>query len=990
MGFRAARAEDVYRYALRLDEPNRTLTDRFGFSLIVVNDDSPVCIEFLQRYFVDLCHRTADRIRFIFFSELDARELERNVRYDTPLQVILKMLPRTRRGYPHWQNEYPERGVWDELRPRGFRPVHFPEQTLRKLNLDIQGFSAVPGRREAYRFAQRLGIGRHVPCIVVFNDIGSLSVDVMPIGEMSSNEIYYHVREWVDSFYEQNQSIFNSWSELEKNIEQLQKKANIPLLKIKEWQYSCRYSWDKLRIIAQAIFEFSLLKENDRLGLVNLLEKYNKDYHFPDEVVRKLEKICNYWYNPKIGEILLQIEDNLVHTVGFEQLYNQLINILKELRVNNINCPAIAKNVNKLKALSDELSKKERRRIVEYLDWHKKRANSRLSYDKFRFIRKGWEYLLNQYYQDTHIQDEFKYIFQFIRQFPLSIKPKEGGEKTRDELAKYYTIDPKNEQWLAATYSFLNMICNYINTIQKTCPQWFIAKNPNITIREAIPLDNELGGDAQIERIPKDHPLFTAIFENPESIQEKKIIADECRTQCLKALRESILQYTLIDDNFLKMRSSFLEILQEHRTQLELKVNEIQKEILSVGFLKRKVTPEEIQRIKNELDKYQSVVNQFIYPHKADTKVINVTISQPLLEACDLSNKSVANRRINQKDINTLIQEEIDSIPRKEQNNLEEWNKFTQIAKKMSPQHALSYALEEALSQSTIEEVFNLSEEITPKNSISLKEKLNTSQKKFSNGKEINIEENINTLLKEANIILPLLRLTEDDLNKVVNILSQDTSALPIKFDERTRPVEQILILIGADVIPALNYIKNANMSRNKNIIIMNLEPVIGIITALDKEYVAVQAVFDQGREDKKEGKGAGRRYWLSEVAGTEGTSRTVALTLADMGNNAAAVRAATMLSHYPTIELIIMCGIAGGVPHPQKVEDHVRLGDIVISNKKGIVQYDFDKESQEFTEIRAMPVPASAELVEAARYLRVSEMQGKRSWKEIISRTLQ
>jgi hypothetical protein len=45
----------------------------------------------------------------------------------------------------------------------------------------------------------------------------------------------------------------------------------------------------------------------------------------------------------------------------------------------------------------------------------------------------------------------------------------------------------------------------------------------------------------------------------------------------------------------------------------------------------------------------------------------------------------------------------------------------------------------------------------------------------------------------------------------------------------------------------------------------------------------------------------------------------------------------------------------------------------------------DFDKESQQFTQIRAMPVPASAELVEAARYLRVSDMQGQRAWEEII-----
>ena len=167
-------------------------------------------------------------------------------------------------------------------------------------------------------------------------------------------------------------------------------------------------------------------------------------------------------------------------------------------------------------------------------------------------------------------------------------------------------------------------------------------------------------------------------------------------------------------------------------------------------------------------------------------------------------------------------------------------------------------------------------------------------------------------------------------------------------------------------------------------------EPVLGIITALEKEYVAVKAVFGEGREERKQGEGAGRRYWLTDVAGSEGKPLTIAVTLADMGNNIAAVRATNMLNHYPTIKYIIMCGIAGGVPDPTKVEDHVRLGDIVVSNRKGIVQYDFDKESKQFTEIRAMPVPPSAELVEAARYLRSDEMEGNRLLEDVILRALE
>ena len=40
------------------------------------------------------------------------------------------------------------------------------------------------------------------------------------------------------------------------------------------------------------------------------------------------------------------------------------------------------------------------------------------------------------------------------------------------------------------------------------------------------------------------------------------------------------------------------------------------------------------------------------------------------------------------------------------------------------------------------------------------------------------------------------------------------------------------------------------------------------------------------------------------------------------------------------------MVGIAGGIPYPEKPSEHVRLGDIVVSDQRGVIQYDFDKET--------------------------------------------
>jgi nucleoside phosphorylase len=106
-----------------------------------------------------------------------------------------------------------------------------------------------------------------------------------------------------------------------------------------------------------------------------------------------------------------------------------------------------------------------------------------------------------------------------------------------------------------------------------------------------------------------------------------------------------------------------------------------------------------------------------------------------------------------------------------------------------------------------------------------------------------------------------------------------------------------------------------------------------------------------------------------------------VALALADQGNNIAAARATLLLEHFSSVDSIIMVGIAGAVPCPCNAENHVRLSDIVVSSKKGVIQYDMVK----LREIRACPVPPSARLVEAVRLLEADDLAGKRPWDNAI-----
>jgi nucleoside phosphorylase len=168
------------------------------------------------------------------------------------------------------------------------------------------------------------------------------------------------------------------------------------------------------------------------------------------------------------------------------------------------------------------------------------------------------------------------------------------------------------------------------------------------------------------------------------------------------------------------------------------------------------------------------------------------------------------------------------------------------------------------------------------------------------------------------------------------------------------------------------------------------IPPTIGIITALPKEFASIYALLDNPQVDVVSGRGAGRQYEIGTVAARRGGTHNVVLALADMGNNSAAIRTNQLLQHYPSVTMILMVGIAGGIPHPKKPDEHVRLGDIVVSNMGGVVQYDFVKETAEAVVYRYPPRPPSALLLEAVRLLEAAEIAGRRPWLPLIEQAAQ
>lgn len=175
----------------------------------------------------------------------------------------------------------------------------------------------------------------------------------------------------------------------------------------------------------------------------------------------------------------------------------------------------------------------------------------------------------------------------------------------------------------------------------------------------------------------------------------------------------------------------------------------------------------------------------------------------------------------------------------------------------------------------------------------------------------------------------------------------------------------------------------------NQAVMVELSEVTIGVVTALPEEFAAVCEVLGAAEPIDIPGVGAGRKYAIARVKTHAGGEHVVAVGFcADMGNNSAAIRATQMLTHCKDID-IIMCGIAGAVPHPKKADDHVRLGDIAVSDRNGVIQYDLDKESPTEVEGRAPPRPPGAALVEAVRWLTSEEKRQYRPWEEYLDRAV-
>lgn len=163
----------------------------------------------------------------------------------------------------------------------------------------------------------------------------------------------------------------------------------------------------------------------------------------------------------------------------------------------------------------------------------------------------------------------------------------------------------------------------------------------------------------------------------------------------------------------------------------------------------------------------------------------------------------------------------------------------------------------------------------------------------------------------------------------------------------------------------------------------------IGIVTATPKEFAAVTAMLNNLKDYPVPGDP--NTYCVGTVPsrsdGRNSENHIVATVSPKTGNNTATGVAANLLRSFPNVRDVLMVGIAGGIPNPKNPEKHTRVGDVVVSQYRGVVQYDMRRIDTEGIEIRDTSAPPSARMISLVNLLEAKRLAGEYPWEHHILR---
>lgn len=164
----------------------------------------------------------------------------------------------------------------------------------------------------------------------------------------------------------------------------------------------------------------------------------------------------------------------------------------------------------------------------------------------------------------------------------------------------------------------------------------------------------------------------------------------------------------------------------------------------------------------------------------------------------------------------------------------------------------------------------------------------------------------------------------------------------------------------------------------------------VGIVTALPEEHAAVDVLVDRGGDELIErDHNHYRSGWLPSKDAARPHRVAFAMLAAD-GTRSAAALGADMLRSFPSVEVLLVCGIAGAVVRDGEGDTGrargPRLGDIVVGSE-GIVDFGHVRRVDGVSTVRRPVGGISAAMLRADREMQSAAVRGIEPWRDVLAR---
>lgn len=164
----------------------------------------------------------------------------------------------------------------------------------------------------------------------------------------------------------------------------------------------------------------------------------------------------------------------------------------------------------------------------------------------------------------------------------------------------------------------------------------------------------------------------------------------------------------------------------------------------------------------------------------------------------------------------------------------------------------------------------------------------------------------------------------------------------------------------------------------------------VGIVTALPEEHAAVHILVDRGGDELVERDYNHYRSGWMPSKDTDRPHRVVVAMLAADGTRSAAALGADMLRSFPSLEVLLVCGIAGAVSSDGDGDAGrlrgLRLGDVVVGSD-GIVDFGHVRRVDGVSTVRRPVGGISAALLRADRESQSAAVRGVEPWRDVLAR---